>query len=235
MKLSQAFFDAEFEKALKAIEESSENRPMRSEIDALKGQLKRCETKLVQVVHDSEALKDYVRRDMLEILGVPTRPSEETDELVCKVAELVDPEHELSLGDVSISHRLPSREKGRNVPPIIVKFCGRNVRDRLLSRKRGIRSKTATDLGFTEEFDLYINESLAQKNLNREFFAKVKEFRRANHFKFAWTKNGKILLRKDDNSASQDYIFFCDHGRFRGVQELKTQLSTELCTLIVNY
>ena len=55
------------------------------------------------------------------------------------------------------------------------------------------------------EFDLYINESLTQKN--RELLAKVKEFKRVNHFKFAWTKNGKVLLRKDDNPASQVYSF----------------------------
>ena len=29
---------------------------------------------------------------MLEIHGVPTRPDEETDDLVCKVVELVDPD-----------------------------------------------------------------------------------------------------------------------------------------------
>ena len=32
-------------------------------------------------------------------------------------------------------------------------------------------------------------------------------FKRVNHFKFAWTKNGKVLLRKDDNPASQVYSF----------------------------
>lgn len=205
IKRSQAFVDAKFEKAKKATEDlTSENRRLRSEVDALKGQLKQCEIKLEEVENDSEALKQYLRRDMLEIHGVPTRPDEETDDLVCKLVELVDPELEISLADISISHRLPSRE-GRNAPPIIVKFCRRNVRDRLLSRKREIRSKTAMDLGFTEEFDLYINESLTQKN--RELLAKVKEFKRVNHFKFAWTKNGKVLLRKDDNPASQVYSF----------------------------
>ena len=149
IKRSQAFVDAKFEKAKKATEDlTSENRRLRSEVDALKGQLKQCEIKLEEVENDSEALKQYLRRDMLEIHGVPTRPDEETDDLVCKVVELVDPELEISLADISISHRLPSRE-GRNAPPIIVKFCRRNVRDRLLSRKRELRSKTAMDLGFT--------------------------------------------------------------------------------------
>ena len=37
------------------------------------------------------------------------------------------------------------------------------------------------DLGFTEEFDLYINESLTQKN--RELLAKVKEFKRVQELK----------------------------------------------------
>ena len=51
IKRSQAFVDAKFEKAKKATEDlTSENRRLRSEVDALKGQLKQCEIKLYELL-----------------------------------------------------------------------------------------------------------------------------------------------------------------------------------------
>ena len=86
---------------------------------------------------------------------------------------------------------------------IIAKFVRRSVRDRLLNCKRELRDKSAQDLGFHENTRLFVNESLTRKS--RELFNKVKTFCRDYRYKFAWTKNGKVLLCKD--AASQAYSF----------------------------
>ena len=87
------------------------------------------------------------------------------------------------------------------IPVIIAKFVRRSVRDRLLNCKRELRDKTAQDLGFHENMRFFVNESLTRKS--RELFNKVKTFCRDYRYKFAWTKNGKVLLCKD--AASQAY------------------------------
>ena len=156
--------------------------------------------KKTDVEKGNDDLQSYLRRDLLEIHGVPVSEDEKTDEIVLKVAKLIVPVLVLNVNDISISHRLPAA-MGR-IPVIIAKFVRRSVRDRLLN-KRELRDKTAQDLGFHENTRLFVNESLTRKS--RELFNKVKTFCRDYRYKFAWTKNGKVLLRKD--AASQAYFF----------------------------
>ena len=74
-------------------------------------------------VHDEQ--EQYIRRDCLEIRGVPTSSGEDTNEIVKNVGSIVDVRIEDT--DISISHRIKSYCA---IPPIIVKFIPRRVRDR---------------------------------------------------------------------------------------------------------
>lgn len=73
------------------------------------------------------------------------------------------------------------------------------MRDRIYNARRELSTKTAQDLGFPHNNKLYINESLTPKL--RELLYEVKTLKRNNQFKFVWTRNGKVLLRKDGNPA----------------------------------
>ena len=46
--------------------------------------------------------------------------------------------------------------------------------------------------------DIFINDHLSPKN--RELFALASELRRSRQYKYLWTKNGSIHMRKTDNS-----------------------------------
>lgn len=98
---------------------------------------------------------------MLDFHGIPVLEDEATHEIVLKVPQLVNPEHPLQDDDISISHRLLSREG--TIPPIIVKFCRKDMRDRLYNARRKFSTKTAKDLSFLHNNKLYINESLTPK------------------------------------------------------------------------
>lgn len=111
-----------------------------------------------------------------------------------QVAKLIDPTTQLTNEDISISHRLPANDS--YTPAIIVKFTRRDVRDRIYSWKRNVNSKNARNLGFEQDSRLYINESLTQKS--RDLLKEVKAFKRDHFYKFAWTKQGKVLLKKSD-------------------------------------
>jgi hypothetical protein len=97
---------------------------------------------------------------------------------------------------------LPAAEG--NIKPIIAKFTRRNTRDAIYKKKWYQSSKSSLDLGFLQENRLYINESSAQC---RAILAEVKKFKRRYHFKYVWTKQGKILLKKDENRSSEVHAF----------------------------
>lgn len=73
------------------------------------------------------------------------------------------------------------------------------------NKRRNLSTKTSTDLGFSISNRIYINESLTP--LSRAIFAEAKSFRDQHHFKFLWTKNGKVCLKKDESQQSIARVF----------------------------
>ena len=145
-------------------------------------------------------LEQYSRRECLEIRGVPVLPGEKTNEIVRKVGEVIGVAIECN--DISISHRLPAnRNNSRNTEPaIIAKFIRRDIRDQLYKARKNLRQITTRDIGIlrTAERKIYIAESLTQTN--KKLFNKCLKFKKQQHYKFIWTVNGKIFLRKDESS-----------------------------------
>jgi hypothetical protein len=70
----------------------------------------------------------------------------------------------------------------------------------VFSKKRNLRAKTAQDIGYSQDSKLFIND------ISRAIFNKVKEFKRQHEFKFIWTRQGKILLKKNE-SQSETHVF----------------------------
>ena len=83
------------------------------------GQVAACESGM-------ENVKQYIRRDMLELHGIPVTRDENPNEIVKSVVNLLDRGHQFHDQDISISHRLPAPEG--KIPPIIFKFTRRNTR-----------------------------------------------------------------------------------------------------------
>jgi hypothetical protein len=69
---------------------------------------------------------------MLEIHGVPITEDENTNLVVQKFVELADPLIIFEQSEISISHRLSFRQG--QIPPIIVKFVRRNMRDKIYTK-----------------------------------------------------------------------------------------------------
>ena len=187
IKKSQYFSITNFDQAIKSIKElKEENMELRKENENLRTLVDKLDNNIIANEQEVESLKQYRRLGMLEFHGILVLEDEATNEIILKVAHLVDPEHLLQDDDISIRHPLPSREGA--IPPIIVKFCRRNMRDRIYNARRELSTKTAQDLAFPHNNKLYINESLTPKL--RELLYKVKTFKRNNQFKFVWTRNG---------------------------------------------
>ena len=81
-------------------------------------------------------MQQYLRRDCLEITGIPTVPDENTTGLVIELASAIGVN--LDDKDISIAHRLPESRKVKD--RLIVKFTRRVKRDEVY-KKRSILKK----------------------------------------------------------------------------------------------
>ena len=91
---------------------------------------------------------------------------------------------DLDKNDISIAHRLPPTNKVvKN--RLIVKFSRREKRD-------------------DNKAQIHVNESLT--TYRKRLLGRVLEFKRKHNYKFAWTANGKILLKKMENSSMKCFV-----------------------------
>lgn len=90
---------------------------------------------------------------------------------------------------------------GTAMPPrprnIILRLARRTTRDQLISAARVRRVITTTDLELQgAPRRIYINERLTRTN--RQLFGRAREAARHAHYKYVWTREGRIFTRKED-------------------------------------
>ena len=65
--------------------------------------------------------------------------------------------------------------------------------------RKQLKDLTTRDLGYSEKNKIYLAESLTERN--RILFKDCLKVKKDMEFKFIWTLNGKIFMRKDKDSA----------------------------------
>ena len=204
IQASQQFMSDKFDQILTEITQlKAENVQLKREVNELNDKVSKLE-------EEQENINSYSRRDCLEFHGIPQNLTENTDELIMRVTNLVGVQ--ITLNDISISHRLPSRR--RSTPPIIDKCTNRRTKDLIYQNKGKLRSRSSSDIGYANtDNKLYINESLTPRT--KELYFKVREFRNAHQFKYAWTKNGKSFLKENDDARSISFNTLQEFDRFK--------------------
>lgn len=164
----------------------------------LRSNVETVEKRIETIDIEQEDLCQYLRRDCLEIHGIPETPYESTDQIVKDIGKLIDVS--IGDGDISISHRLPSRRKNGRPQVIIAKFVQRTTRDSLYNARRVLKDFDTTKLGhaYSSKNKIFLNESLTPRS--RALFYEVRQFQKTEQFKSSWTKNGQVYLRKDSES-----------------------------------
>lgn len=83
--------------------------------------------------------------------------------------------------------------------PIAVRLTRRDLRDKLLKEARIRRGATTADTGLPEPpRPFYVNERLTKSA--RQLFQKAREMKNSFKWKFAWTMQGRIYVRKSEDS-----------------------------------
>lgn len=184
---------------------------LKAEIAEMKKELKYVKAESVEIKKDNDRLskeledvkkevidlQQYSRRSNLEIKGLPVVQGENL------VATLTDISRhlqiEISESDIDVVHRVPSMNKKES--NVVVKFHSRAARDKMLKAAKKQRLNTF-HLGFNSSEEksspVYVNEHLcpAKKVLLGHALKAKKE----KGWKYAWVIEGKILMRKTDNS-----------------------------------
>ena len=111
-----------------------------------------------------------------------------------------------------IYDRLPT--KRGNIPPIIAKFVRRDIRDVIYSKRRNLSLKSTQNLGLSASNRIYINESLTPQS--RAILTEAKRFRNQNGFKFIWTRNGRVFLRKEEGQRVHIFDSMKELEDFKG-------------------
>ena len=204
------FVNAKYDELLQMMKTSNderkalqdENKILQDENKILKATIHSIERSLESVTRANHDLEQYTRRECVEIRGIPVAatPSEEqTNNIVKDVGKLLGVD--ITENDISVRHRMPlsQERKGKPRPPaIIVKFTRRDVKDNFYRARKHLKDLTTQDLGYSEKNKIYLAESLSERN--RMLFKDCLKVKKDLEFKFIWTLNGKIFMRKDKDS-----------------------------------
>ena len=181
-----------------------ENQVLREEKIAMTTQIDSLLEDVSTLKSDVEGIEQYNRINNIEIVGLEKKPlQDETEEdmiLAC-LNGMVDEEREnngdgeeedkFTPADIDISHILP---KFNNEHSHVVRFVSRKAKIYAMNLKRAninrnykFRTKT-----------IYINEHLTSNT--KTLFNLTKDKIKALKYKHMWTRNGRILVRKTDDS-----------------------------------
>ena len=146
------------------------------------------EEQILKLSLEQEKSQQYQNRDTLKICGIkeptdlPPNQHEDTDDTVVKFfdkASISLPKEELS-----ITHRLPSRETGRST--ILVKLRSRTVRNSLIRKKKNMRENELLKGEYPEAF---IVEHLTPLRSKVAF-----KLRKAENVEKCWTIDGRLKI-----------------------------------------
>lgn len=198
IKKSQEFVSHKFDLMEKRLANNEVDvKFLKKENAALKQEIKQVQSQLIESKNNINNLEQYGRRDCLEIKGIAQNELENTDDIVVAVAKQTGVT--ITRDDINISHRLGKNleSSDKKHPKIIVKFISRKIRDSIYSNRAKLFKSNQSKSSINQ---IYINESLTKEN--RKLFYWCLQYKKNEGFKYLWTKNGVILLKKNDTGTT---------------------------------
>ena len=131
------------------------------------------------------------RAKCIELNGIPFGKGENLFEGLEKLAKA------LKYSWLNITTGIDTVFRVRKTNKVIVKFTQTGKRDMFFQQYRR-EITTARTLGFDVDQKIYINEVLSEDQ--GKLFWKTREFKKTNNFRYVWTFNQRIYLRKNTES-----------------------------------
>ncbi|XP_068739324.1 uncharacterized protein [Montipora capricornis] len=102
----------------------------------------------------------------------------------------------ISINDIDIAHRVPTRNATSGPKPIICSFVRRLTREEVMSRRREISRVHPKDVGLGDAAEL--SNSMVLDHLTpkvQELLAEAKKFKIQHKYAFCWVKSSVVYLR----------------------------------------
>ncbi|XP_063838176.1 uncharacterized protein LOC135087308 [Ostrinia nubilalis] len=133
-----------------------------------------------------ETLKENLLSTVLQLGRVLSCPLEEKDILSCTRVARLNPK---STRPKSVIVKLPSTRVRDNLLAACLNYNKSHPKEKLHSSLLGYGG---------DRKQIYVCEHLSPSN--RSLHAQARQFRKDNDYKYLWVRNGRILMRKDDQS-----------------------------------
>ena len=137
---------------------------------------------------EREQQSQYTMRETIRVTGVPFKPGENTNDLICRIAYSIGVH--ISDKDISVSHRTGRRHPDRP-RAIICKFTRRDTKYAILKNKKLARNITQDDDG--NPVKIFIDEKLTPMRAN---VCKLLRDQKIQHR----THDGKIFITKENST-----------------------------------
>ena len=177
------------------------NTLQKEEISDLKSQAAALKTQEIKDSIKVDELKQYGRRQNLEIVGVPGKENENTNAIVLEVAKMLDVD--IMSSHISTSHRLSkktaSSRNNSGSSPIIVRFTSRDIRNQIYVNRKKARFVDLKNFSVYDTKNIFVNKNLTP--IRKQLFWKTKQQVKNKSWKYIWTHNGNVFVKKDDNAT----------------------------------
>ena len=141
-----------------------------------------------------DKLEQYMRKNSLEIHGVPESTYNETEDVVLKLAEALDVSVEPK--DIEICHKL--NRKGNK--PIIVKFISHKVKTNLYRARAKLKNVRVSNIfphcsssTLVQAERIFLNENLT--SYKKKIMSRANEMRRNDELLSVWSMDGSIYVK----------------------------------------
>lgn len=148
---------------------------------------------LEQIMEKTE--REKLKNNIILIGVAKQRKNENVTEIVNKVFKNINTKIEPN--EIIEAYR---KDEENNKSPIIVKLASNEIKSKILNARKQIGSITTKECQLTgEENEIFINEQLTQ--LKNNLFYKARELKKEYKYKFLWTRDGNIYIRKSETST----------------------------------
>ena len=127
--------------------------------------------------------------------------AEETSSLCVKLFREMGAE--VTIHDIDMAHRVPTREVHGGPKPIVCKFVRRLARNKVINLRLESHNLRPANLGFAESVNfsnVRIFDHLTPRM--QSIFYEAKRFKTQHQYQFCWTKNFSVYLRKNAESRA---------------------------------
>lgn len=180
---------------------SSELKVLKKENEALKENLSSIANRVKALEDETLKQQQWVRLQNIEITGIPECKGEDTFHIVQKVVHhlgvTIDP------SEIEFAHRVQPRRvaSAERARPIVARLRSRITKDQIIASARKHRNMNTKDLGMGgENTRIFVNEHLIKEN--KILLSLCKQKAKEVNYKYIWTKNCRIYVRKSEMSPA---------------------------------